>query len=144
MTLRDQFLAAVRSYVGTPYRHQGRQPGLWLDCPGPLICAAWETGIKPRSWDVTGYARTPDGTVLQGLCEEHMQAITLAEAEPGDAVLVRFQQGRPQHLGILIDATPSRRWWIEAEGERYKRVLESRLMFDRRTILVGAYRVPGL
>jgi cell wall-associated NlpC family hydrolase len=144
MITRAEFVATVRGYIDTPYHHQGRLPGLGLDCPGPLICACWHLGIKPRSFDVQGYGRSPDGHTLQRLCEEHMQRIREDEASAGDVLLIRFGQGMPQHLGILTDANPLRRYWVEAEGYRHRRVLESRLLFNRATALVAAYRVPGL
>jgi cell wall-associated NlpC family hydrolase len=142
---RAAFVATVLGYVGTPYHHQGRVPGVGLDCPGPLVCASWEHGIKPRTFNVAGYGRVPDGAVLQGLCEEHMQRIHYDDRLPGDVPLVRFQQGHPQHLGILVDIQSDRQYWVEAEGFRHKRVIKARFMLgDRAVQLVGLYRVPGL
>jgi cell wall-associated NlpC family hydrolase len=144
MTTRAEFLATVRTYIGTPYHHQGRSPGVGLDCPGPMICAAWAHGIKSRTFDVTSYPREPDGITLQAHCDEHLDRIDFADAEPGDVLLCKFQQGAPRHLGILSDANPLRRYWIEAEGFRHRRVIESRLVLGRFMQLVAAYRVPGL
>lgn len=141
---RAAFVATLVGYEGTPYAHQGRLPGVGLDCPGPLICAAWQHGLKPRSFDVQGYSAKPDGKTLQAFCDEHLQRIEWAERLAGDVVLVRFQHGRPQHLGVLTDTNPQRQYWIEAEGYRYKRVLVNRLVLDRATQLVQLYRVPGL
>lgn len=142
---RADFVAFVLKLVGTPFHHQGRWPGLGLDCPGPLIVAAWHFGIKPRSFDVTGYSRVPDGAVLKALCDEHLIPIDYEARQIGDVLLVRFQHGHPQHLGILVDIQPDRQYWVEAEGIRHKRVLKSRVILDERhTQLVGAYRVPGL
>jgi cell wall-associated NlpC family hydrolase len=144
MTTRAEFVATVRTYLGTPYHHQGRSPGIGLDCPGPLICACWHHGIKPLDFNVTGYPRQPDGVSLQAILDEHMTRIDYAEADLGDVIMVRFQQGHPQHLGILSGIYPERRYWIEAEGSKHRRVLEARLIFNRHTALVAAYRVPGL
>jgi hypothetical protein len=144
MTTRAAFVATVRTFVGTPYHHQGRSPGIGLDCPGPIICACWHHGLKPLEWDVTGYARSPDGETLQAICDEHMDRIDYSMALEGDVLLVRFQQGHPQHLGVLSGIYPELRYWIEAEAYRHKKVIESRLIFNRASALVQAYRVPGL
>jgi hypothetical protein len=142
---RVAFCATVLSYVDTPTVHQGRLPGVGMDCPGPLICAAWAHGLKPRSFNVTGYGRVPDGKVLQGLLEEHLQRIHYDDRLPGDVPLVRFQQGRPQHMGILVETGAERQYWVEAEGYRHKRVLKARFILgDRSQQLVAMYRVPGL
>ena len=149
MSTRAAFLETIRSYLGTPWHHQGRMPGVGLDCPGPLICAAWALGLKPRSFDVNGYAREPDGLTLQRLCDEHLERIAYVESAPGDVLLCRFKGGHPRHLGILSALTDGRVYWIHADdkrdGERGGRVREARLEFSPRyMMLVQAYRVPGL
>ncbi len=145
MTTRAEFLATVRSYLGTPYHHQGRLPGVGMDCPAPLICAAWAHGIKPASFDVKAYEREPDGKTLKGLCDAHLEPIAFDAAVPGDVLLCKFNGGRPRHLGILSGADPARRYWIEAESKTYKRVIESRLIIGGNYMqLVQAYSVPGL
>ena len=145
MTTRAEFLATVRSYIGTPYHHQGRLPGVGMDCPAPLICAAWEHGIKPRTFDVTAYPREPDGSTLRRLCDQNLEAIHFDDAIAGDVLLCKFNGGRPRHLGILSGDDPNRRYWIEAESHKFKRVMEARLIFGGAYMqLVQAYRVPGL
>lgn len=141
-----QWLATVRKYEGTQYHHQGRLPGIGMDCPAPLICGAWETGLKPRSFDVTGYPSNPNG-MLRGLCDEHLEPIALSEAVAGDVLLTAWAREKmaPRHLGILTDATPGRMYWLQAENARYHMVRIVRLMFGTDGMhLVQAYRVPGV
>jgi hypothetical protein len=115
-----------------------------MDCPAPLICAAWELGIKPLTFDVTGYSREPDGVTLQRLCDEHLERID--DIQVGDVLLCSFRGGHPRHLGILTDATPERMYWVHAnDNKKHSRVHEARLVFGpHRMTLVQAYRVPGL
>ena len=47
--MRAEFIAAARSYLRTPYGHQGRMPGVLLDCVGVPICAARQVGLKPAA-----------------------------------------------------------------------------------------------
>jgi hypothetical protein len=141
------FVATVRGYEGTPYHHQGRVPGVAMDCPAPVICAAWEHGLKPRSFDVKGYPRNADGRVLKAFCDEHMIAIDWSQAQPGDVPLCAWTRERmlPRHLGVLVDVTPGRMWWVQADGYRYKQVKLHRLMFGSDGMhLVQLYRVPGV
>lgn len=141
---RDAWNTTMASYEGSPYEHQGRAPGVGMDCPAPFICGAWEHGIKPRSFDITGYTRKPNGT-LERLCHEHMRAIPFSEARAGDAILVAFRGEKfARHLGVLLDSDPSRRYWLHAEGYRYKRVIVNRLVFTDDLRLVGAFAVPGV
>jgi len=144
---RERWLATVISYEGTPYVHQGRLPGVGMDCPAPIIVGAWDCGIKPRSFDVQGYPRSPDGHTLQRICEAHMTRLPGLEAAlPGDAILCAFREsGRAQHLGIVTDATPGRMYWLQADGYRAKAVRVTRLVLGGRFLqFIAAYRVPGV
>jgi cell wall-associated NlpC family hydrolase len=144
MTTRAEFVALVRSYVGTPFVHQGRLPGVGLDCPGPLICACRHFGLVPAAFDITGYPRIPDGTSLQRHCEQHLQPIQQADMQPGDAILVAWQGGPPQHLGVLGDYPGGRLSMIHALQTGRGLVTETRVVFGRVMRFVAAYAVPGL
>lgn len=138
--MRADVVAAARSLIGTPFHHQGRVPGVGIDCAGVLIVVARLLGIKPPDFDVNGYARTPDGLALRALCEEHMERVT--ELEPGDVALIRWKSDeRPHHLGIVGDH-PNGLSLIHAESRSQNKVIESRLEFGRYMRLVQAYRFP--
>ena len=145
---RAAFVATVESYVGTPYVHQGLVPGPTggMDCPAPIILAARAHGIVPEGFDVTGYSREPDGIQLQAWCERYM--LPVPEGVPlqaGDVLLCAFAQHAPRHLGVLVDPTPNRMYWVHAEGWAHKSVMRSRLLFGTRGLRrVAAYAVPGV
>lgn len=145
MVARAEFVETVLSYVGTPYHHQGRMPGVGLDCPGPVICAARHHGIMPPEFNVTAYGRIPDGQALKAHCAAYMEPITWDQATIADVVLAGFRNGPPQHMGIIVDKSPDKTYWVQAEGYRHKKVIKSRLVFgDRFMQFHAAYRVPGL
>lgn len=144
MVTRSTFVERVRSYIGTPFAHQGRLPGVGLDCPGPLICACRELGLKPPAFDVTGYPRVPDGLSLKAVCEEHMQPVPLADLQPADVVLVAWQHGAPQHLGIVADYPGGHLSMVHAEQRHHGKVIETRLVFGRLMRFVAGFAVPGV
>jgi cell wall-associated NlpC family hydrolase len=144
MVTRAEVVAAARSLLQTPFHHQGREPGVGIDCAGVLIAVAWLTDLKPRAFDVTGYPRAPDGTMLQALCDENLERIRSAELQPADVVLIRWGFGKPQHLGIVGDHLHGGPSLIHADSRRQKRVIETRLEFGRYMRLVQAYRLPGV
>jgi cell wall-associated NlpC family hydrolase len=95
----DDIIAAARSALGTPFRHQGREVGRGLDCAG-LICHVCDTlGIAYS--DQTRYARQPSGGLLESALDGH-QCIERVQGSPmpGDLLLLRFA-GEPQHLAIF-------------------------------------------
>ena len=96
----DQILAAARSWLGTPWRHQGRLRGVAVDCGGLVIRVGRELGLL--DFDTRAYGRIPDGQQLRALCEQHLVPKPVAHAAPGDVLLMRFTR-HPQHLAIVGD-----------------------------------------
>lgn len=98
------FVAAARSFIGTPWRHQGRKPPLALDCIGLLVCSAREAGLEMRDQD--GYSRRPDGYSLRAAMAEHFEEVEspecgfkLDDLELGNILLFRMG-AHPRHVGI--------------------------------------------
>jgi cell wall-associated NlpC family hydrolase len=144
MTTRAEFVAYVRSMKGTPVHHQGRVPGVGLDCPGPVICGMWHFHIKPRSFDVVGYPAIPDGVSIKGYLDEHLEPVSQSDMRPADVVLVAWQKGPPQHMGVVVDYPGGGLAMVHADSVRARKVSETRIEFGRAMRFVAAYAVPGL
>jgi len=98
---RAALIAAARACLGTPFRHQGRQPGVGLDCVGLLVHAARAAGLC--DYDFTVYGRRPSGGLLEAhLAAAGLREIPVARARPGDVALFRFD-GPAQHVGLLSE-----------------------------------------
>lgn len=134
-----QVVEVARSHLGTPWVHQGRTPGVALDCAGLVIVVARELGIVPADFDVNGYTRQPDGSMAR-LCQEHMQRIDQPEI---GAVIVLAIANDPQHLGIVGPYVHGGLSVIHAASAA-GRVVETRLMFARNFKLRGVFRFPGV
>jgi cell wall-associated NlpC family hydrolase len=141
MTTGADVAAAARAEMGTPWMHQGRLPGVALDCAGLVIVTAKRLGLVPQDWDIADYGRLPDGTLLDR-CGEHMQRINALEL---GAVLVVAITGQPQHMGIVGNYRHGG-WSLihAASNARPGRVIETRLMFHRSQKLQAVYRLPGV
>lgn len=144
---RSDVIAMARGYIGTPFHHQGRTPGVGLDCAGVLICVGRALGMVAPDFDVTGYVTTPDGRSLRGWCDRYMRRIPRDEKRAGDAIMI-IVDADPQHLGILAPYRHGGFSIIHATRERG--VVETRLMLEHggvpnRTMrMVAAYAFPGL
>ncbi|WP_270956477.1 NlpC/P60 family protein [Burkholderia pseudomallei] len=97
MVTRQQFVDETRTWLGTPYRHQGRLKGVAVDCAGLVIGVAKALGLCPSDYDVDGYSRRPDGT-LAPICDSMMDRTPVGRE--GDVVLFHWER-EPMHLGIL-------------------------------------------
>lgn len=108
MPTRDSIVAAARSWIGTPYRHQASLRGLGCDCLG-LVRGVWREVIGPEPFRVPPY--TPDWAEAHGqetLAEAaglYLTGIDPAAARAGDVVLLRWRAGLPaKHCAILTGA----------------------------------------
>ena len=97
------YVEIARSYIGTPFKHQGRLPGVGLDCAGVVVCALREAGHPVA--DSATYGRVPANGVFVKAVESHCRRIAIAEIQHGDFMMFAFR-GEPQHIAIYTgDAT---------------------------------------
>lgn len=136
-------VAEARTWLRTPYSHQGRSKGLGVDCAGLVIGVARNLGLVAPDFDVTGYSRQPDGTLIER-CGELMRAIVADQIAPGDVLATKFDQD-PCHLAIVGDH-PHGLSIIHALCRSNGRgmVVEHRLDTINRARIVGAFRLGGL
>jgi NlpC/P60 family putative phage cell wall peptidase len=134
-----EVVKAARSWIGTPFHHQGRVHGVGCDCVGLLIGVAHALDLS--AFDTTGYARRPDGRMLKDHCDREMTPITRDEIAPGDVALFALT-GDPQHLAIFGDY-PDGLSIIHAYM-RNRKVVENRYDDVWAGRLVQAYRLPGV
>lgn len=142
MSTREQVVAAARSWIGTPFMHQGRLKGVGVDCIGLVIGVGRELGMCAPDFDVTGYARDPDGRSLMRLSHQYMTQIPKEAMHLGDVVVVRFGD-HPQHFGVLGDYAHGGLSIVHAASKRGA-VVEQRLMFSPAMQFVAAFRLPDV
>lgn len=95
---RVALIAAARSYLGVPFRHQGRS-ARGLDCAGLVAVSLVAIGREPA--DVTAYGREPLDQGLRAMCVANFgEPVSKDEMRPGDVPLMQFR-GEPSHVGIV-------------------------------------------
>lgn len=142
MATRAQVVAEARSWIGTPYHHQGRVKGVGADCAGLLIGVARALGLS--AYDIDGYAPSPDGVTLRAECDREMARVPPGEAAPGDVVLMRMGRD-PQHLGIVSQAcagAPSA--MVHIHSDTPGRCIEHAIDARWRRRIIQVYRLPGV
>lgn len=96
MATREDIISTAKTYIDTPYHHQGRVKGVGLDCCGLVICVAKELGLS--DYDLDGYSRTGDG--VDFVEQFNKTCLPSKDLEPGNIVVIRV--GRyPHHCGIV-------------------------------------------
>jgi NlpC/P60 family putative phage cell wall peptidase len=136
MTDRQQaMIVAARRCLGTPFHHQGRQPGIGLDCIGLIVIALQAAGMTVQ--DRFDYAPRPDGaSLIDGLLAHG--AIPVTTHFPGDILLFRYDQ-QPQHVALALPDDHMIHAFAPAG-----RVVESVIGDYWRRRLLGVYRFPFL
>lgn len=98
---RDDFIAQTRTWLKTPYHHQGRVKGVGVDCIGLLVGVGEEMGIDISNVP-TDYGRYPSAEFLFRSLAETGHVTRTRDPKPGDIVLFRVR-GQPTHFGLLTD-----------------------------------------
>lgn len=131
--LRAEIVTLAKSYLGVPWRHQGRTRHS-IDCVGLVIAVGSELGLHDYPDDVR-YSRISTGPELIKPFEQYMDRIRdLADLRPGDVVLMKDTL-YPQHVGIMSSKTNV----IHATVHK-RRVVEEPLVGDFRAKLLRGYR----
>lgn len=156
MSKRQDIVKEVRSWIGTPWRHQGRTRGVACDCLGLAQAAAEAVGQMPAHLSTPTYERRPKGDQLRKTFDDNLDRIDPADAKAGDLVLFSMRQPpaaasappKPTHVGVLA---PHRH---DGEGPPFSLVhamietgAVSEQVFDPerlRLVPVGYYRFRGL
>jgi NlpC/P60 family putative phage cell wall peptidase len=102
----DSIVAAARSWIGTPYRHQASLKGIGCDCLG-LVRGVWREVIGSEPQAVPAYS--PDWAEaglredLLAAARRHMIARDEGMFVPGDVLLFRWRAHLPaKHAAIAV------------------------------------------
>lgn len=133
----DDIIAAARACIGTPFQHQGRIPGVALDCAGLLIAVAQAVGADYH--DVLGYGPHPCAGLLERALADQscLEPVLVAQRRAGDLLLMRFEID-PQHLAVFTGDT------IIHAYSNVGMVCEHRLSAVWAARIVRAYRFRGV
>lgn len=132
---RQEIIDAARQLLGTPWQHQGRVPGIGIDCAGVIIHILKLNGID---YDVQGYGRQPDGNMTKH-ADACLRRIRKEDVQPGDVLVFRVKR-LPQHIAILTDKGILHA--NERGGGGLSKVVETGLSNAWRAHIVAAYAFP--
>lgn len=93
---REMIVLEARTWLGTPFQHQGRLKHVAVDCVGFIVGVARHFGLPIQ--DRTGYnEHYMSEEELRTACEEELDPV---DPGPGDVVIV-LPRNRAVHLAIL-------------------------------------------
>ena len=132
------FVAAARSYMGTPFRHMGRSR-TGLDCIGLVVVSCRDLGLAVV--DARSYDRRPNYRQMLRAARDQFEVIPKSLPLPAGAVAM-FRDADWIHVGI---ATGEGRF-IHARGPLGPRRVVEHLIDDQSwgPRIVGAFMHPEL
>ncbi|MCH2547061.1 MAG: peptidase P60 [Alphaproteobacteria bacterium] len=142
----------ARSWVGTPFLHQGRSKATVLDrggcdCLGLLVGVAEALQLKAingnalQTFDERDYGHMPNGEKLKAVFSRVLMPIELMSMAPGDVLLMRLEKA-PQHVAIVSDYRYGGLGLVHALASARK-VVEHRLDEQWLSRIVQVYRVAN-
>lgn len=129
----------ARTYIGTPWVHQGRSRQ-GVDCLGLASLVARST--RGYTFDVLNYAAQASDETMLRLCREHMQPVPAAGRQPGDVVVIRY--GNQRHMAIVGDHPVSGELSLIHASSIFGKVVEHRLDSRWARICIATFRLFDL
>jgi NlpC/P60 family putative phage cell wall peptidase len=143
---RDEIVAAARTWIGTPYRHLGRDRK-YIDCIGFVWAVPRGMGLAVP--DIPSkYTRFPKTSMLIEGCERTLvrkEPQGIERIQPGDVlVLWGWERGEAQHFAIVgrHPMVPAVLTMIHA-FEKREQVVEHSIDEFWKERYVATYEYPG-
>lgn len=118
MARRADIIESARSFLGTPFRHQGRARGIGVDCIGLIVCAARGAGIDVS--DRTDYPLQPIPSELLAGFGANLDRTDGIEHKPADVLVFWIvdtdtlpperRAETPQHVALATEAGMIHAW----------------------------------
>jgi cell wall-associated NlpC family hydrolase len=138
---RAQIVDEARTWIGTPWQHQGRLKGVASDCVGVVIMVPIACGLYPADLRIDGYPLSPDPALMIGILNQYTDRIDPATKRGGDVLLLRPHLVA-QHVAIY---TTDRGYPTMIHAMDHKRgVKEHRLDERWQRAIVGVWSYRGL
>jgi cell wall-associated NlpC family hydrolase len=126
----------ARSYVGTRWVHQGRSRD-GIDCAGLVVEVARVT--HGSTFDVRDYAPQAQDETMLAMCTSLMDRVPLPEIQPGDVVVIRYDNQR--HIAVVGDYPAPGALSLIHASSKFGKVVEHRLDSVWRRIIMAAFRL---
>ena len=139
-----QVIDEARTWVETPFLHQGRIKGRGADCVGLIIGVAHALGLT--EFDYREYGRIPVPEKMGQILEDNLIKVDSSEIQPGCVLWLSFI--KPRHLALLTDNNTiihiNERIAPRKRGELRGRCVEHVLDDAWKRRIVQVYKIPGV
>jgi NlpC/P60 family putative phage cell wall peptidase len=103
---REDAVAEARSWLGTPFQHQGCLKGVACDCIGLVKSVGITLGLveydEAKARPFLAYRMMPDSKKMREALATFFVPIRVVEAMPADILFLAWTK-EPQHLALITD-----------------------------------------
>ena len=103
---RMDAVAEARSWLGTPFQHQGCLKGVACDCIGLVKSVGIALGLveydEAKAKPFLAYRMMPDSKKMREALATFFVPISVTEALPADILFLAWTK-EPQHLALITD-----------------------------------------
>lgn len=139
MLKRSEIARVARSYVGTPWTHQGKTRR-GVDCVGLVYAVARDLRVLPAGIVIPPYRTRPDASLI-GYFDRYMKNIAPSDIATG-SVLIYAYGSSPYHAGIVVDVNAGS--LVHAYASRRKVVYDHMEAETSGRRLYRAFDFPGV
>lgn len=146
---RQQIVTEARTWINTPFRHQGRVKGIACDCIGLGFSVARALGLGSGDGvpdDRLNYGSQPLGDYVHDRVAQLLKEKPVSEMQMGDLVTVRMNVAAC-HVGIigkLYVGTPDECLSIIHAYSTAGKVVETVIDEALRNKIKGCFEFPGV
>jgi NlpC/P60 family putative phage cell wall peptidase len=148
MPTRSEIVATARTYVGTPFQHQGRIKGVGTDCVGIPMMVAEELGMNDKHGQPittrlhNGYSKQPWGNLVLQTCALYLIAKPITQMKPGDVIVLRVPKD-PCHVAV-VSLIPGQGLGMIHAYQGSEKTVENRIDERWHSRIAGCFEFPGV
>ena len=102
MVTGEQIIIEARSWLGTPFKHQGKLKNIGCDCIGFVTGVLENIGYDFSEHYISEYSQIPDGEKLKQKLDSVLKPKNISELNAGNIFLMSFNF-LPQHVGFISE-----------------------------------------
>ena len=130
MTTGTELVEEARTWIGTPFKHQGRVKGVGVDCYGLIIEVSRHFGLT--TFKSGGYGRRPKPSLMWAALREHMVEVPISDLTTGSILFMAFKK-QPMHLAFYDNGKIIHSFSVAG------RVVTHRLSEDWKSMIHGVF-----
>lgn len=139
----------ARTYIGTPFLHQGRAKGRALDCVGLVLSVAEDLKLSDKNgkpfnrFDHADYPPQPSGGLVFKTCVDRLLRGDIKNLKEGDILSLRVPI-EPCHVAFLTFRSGVAYMIHAFNGGKNPKCVEHILDIQWRRRIVAVFRLPGV